>query len=97
MKVIYPSSLRERRRAAYTLSVAKRRKLAVIGKLSCLCSLPAHRLSSSGPVCARCDTIEARLSRSYAKEFSGSNRRGDNIAGAMATYSVHCELARDMH
>jgi len=49
-------------------------------------------LSSSGPVCARCDTIEARLSRSYAKEFSGSNRRGDNVAGAMATYSVHCEL-----
>ena len=92
MKVQYPSSLRERRRAAYVLSVAKRRKLAVIGKLACLCSLPAHRLSSSGPVCARCDGIEARLSRSYAKEFSGSNRRGDNIAGAMSTYAVHCPV-----
>ena len=92
MKVIYPSSLRERRRAAYTKSVAKRRALAVIGKLACLCSGPSHRLSSSGPVCARCDTIEARLSRSYAKEFAGSNRRGDNIAGAMATYSVHCDM-----
>jgi len=92
VKVQYPSSLRERRRAAYVLSVAKRRKLAVIGKLACLCSLPAHRLSSSGPVCARCDGIEARLSRSYAKEFSGSNRRGDNIDGAMSTYAVHCPV-----
>jgi len=93
VKVIrYPSSLPERRRAAYTKSVAKRRALAVVGKLACLCSGPAHRLSSSGPVCLRCDTIEARLSRSYAKEFAGSNRRGDNIAGAMATYSVHCDM-----
>jgi len=92
MKVKYPSSLRERRRAAYVLSVAKRRKLAVIGKLACLCSAPAHRLSSSGPVCARCDGIEARLSRSYAKEFSGSNRRGDNVAGAMIPYAVHCDM-----
>ena len=92
MKVIYPSALRERRRAAYVLSVAKRRALALVGKLSCLCSEPAHRLSSSGPVCARCDGIEAKLSRRYAKEFSGSNRRGDNIAGAMATYSVHCDI-----
>lgn len=92
MKVVYPSSLRERRRATYILSVAKRRKLAVIGKLVCLCSAPAHRLSSSGPVCARCDGIEAKLSRSYAKEFSGSNRLGDNTAGAMATYSVHCDM-----
>lgn len=86
------SSLRERRRAAYVLSVAKRRKLVVIGKLACLCSAPAHRLSSSGPVCARCDGIEAKLSLIYAKEFSGSNRRGDNIAGAMATYAVHCPV-----
>jgi len=92
MKVKYPSSLRERRRAAYVLSVAKRRKLAVIGKLACLCSAPAHRLSSSGPVCARCDGIEARLSRNYAKEFSGSNRRGDNVAGAMIPYAVHCDM-----
>lgn len=92
MKVVYPSSLRERRRATYILSVAKRRKFAVIGKLACLCSAPAHRLSSSGPVCARCDGIEAKLSRSYAKEFSGSNRLGDNTAGAMATYSVHCDM-----
>lgn len=92
MKVVYPSSLRERRRAAYVLSVAKRRKLALVGKLACLCSAPAHRLSSSGPVCLRCDNIEARLSRSYAKEFSGSNRRGDNIAGATATYPVHCDI-----
>ena len=88
----YPSSLPERRRAAYIKSVEKRRGLALVGKLACLCSEPAHRLSSSGPVCLRCDTIEAKLSRSYAKEFSGSNRRGDNIAGAMMPYAVHCPV-----
>lgn len=92
MKVVYPSSIRERRRAAYVLSVAKRRALAVIGKLACLCSAPAHRLSSSGPVCARCDGIESNLNRSYAKEFSGSNRRGDLVAGAMVPYAVHCDM-----
>lgn len=70
-------------------AACRRRQKAAIGQLWCLCGNVAFHLSSCGPVCKRCDGIERTLTRSYAREVAGSNRRGENSATVIAPFAVH--------
>ena len=84
----------EQRRAQSAIRAAyKRRQRAAIGQLLCACGSAAFHLSSCGPVCERCDGIERKLTRSYAREFAGSNRRGENTATVIAPFAVHAPFA----
>lgn len=85
-----PRTPAEQRRAqSATRAAFKRRQKASIGLLRCLCGNTAFHLSSCGPVCERCDGIESKLTRSYAREVAGSNRRGENSATVIAPFAVH--------
>ena len=87
------AEIRRRRHQNNIKAAYNRRQAANVGKLRCLCQNVAHRLSSCGPVCERCDNIESEMTHAYARDTCGSNRMRAGGELHMGAYAVCAEPA----